>query len=64
MRQDENGTMFVLVSNNNISLVSCHGIVLNGQDATVDDAPLELQATVHREHDGAQSVRHRLRRRG
>lgn len=46
MRQDANGTMFAFISNNNISLVSSHAIVLNGQDATTDDAPLELHAIV------------------
>ena len=46
MRQDENGTMFALIDNNNISLVSASAISLNGQDATTDDAGLELQATI------------------
>ena len=46
MRQDENGTMFALIDNNNISLVSASAISLNGQDATTDDAPLEFQAII------------------
>ena len=37
MRQDGNGTMFALIDNNNISLVSASAISLNGQDATTDD---------------------------
>ena len=46
MRQDANGTMFALIDNNNISLVSASAISLNGQDATTDDAPLEFQAII------------------
>ena len=46
MRQDENGTMFALIDGNNISLVSASAISLNGQDATTDDAGLELQAII------------------
>ena len=54
MRQDENGTMFALISDNNISLVSASAIRLNGQDATIDDAGLELQATITEQHGGGQ----------
>ena len=35
-----------LVSGNNISQVKSDGIKLNGQDATIDEAELELEATV------------------
>ena len=61
MRQDANGTMFALVSGNNISLVSSHGIVLNGQDATVDDVPRELEATITG-NTTVVNARHRSRR--
>ncbi|MDP9193280.1 MAG: putative Ig domain-containing protein [Acidobacteriota bacterium] len=46
MRQDENSTMFALVTNNNITQVKADGIKIYAQDATVDDAGLELQATI------------------
>jgi hypothetical protein len=46
MRQDANGTMFALIDNNTISLMSASAISLNGQDATTDDAPLEFQAII------------------
>ena len=73
MRQDANGTMFALIDNNNISLVSASAISLNGQDATTDDAGLELQATITNNtvvvNGGApggqpESVRRRHHRRG
>ena len=46
MRQDENSTMFALVSGNTISQVKADGIKIYAQDATTDDAALELQATI------------------
>src|SRR5687767_2101052 len=46
MRQDENGTMTVLVSGNNISDIKADGIHIQGSDKTIDDNIVDVEATI------------------
>ncbi len=46
MRQDENGTLIALISNNTVSEFKASGIHIQAQDNTIDDAGLETSVTI------------------